>query len=297
MGARVRGRLTAALVALAAGLLAGSAAADPAAWRIQGEHGGEVALLGSMHVLRPSDYPLPPLVDELYARADVLVMELDLDDLDPAAEQTALLGAAVLPADKTLRDVLDARVYRLAGQRARELGVDLALLEHVEPWLVAVTLLDLGMRRLGFEAERGLEQYLVGKAAHDRKEIVGLESIEQQVGIFAALPPKSQQALLAQTLAELDEADGAMNELATAWRDGHLETMTERLLGDFDDFPELYTTLVTERNTAWTTALERLLRDGHRYLVVVGALHLVGRDNVIERLGMRGHRVERLGAH
>jgi uncharacterized protein YbaP (TraB family) len=297
LGARVRRHLTAALAALAAALLARAATADPAAWRIKSDNGGEVALLGSMHALRASDYPLPPLVDELYARADVLVMELDLDDLDPAAEQSALLTAAVLPADKTLRDVLDANVYRLAEQRARELGVDLALLEHVAPWLVAITLLDLGVRRLGFEGERGLEQYLVGKAAHDRKEIVGLESIAQQVGIFAALPPAGQQALLAQTLAELDEADRTMTELTAAWRDGHLETMTERLLGDFRDFPELYKTLVTERNAAWTTALERLLRDGHRYLVVVGALHLVGRDSVIERLGARGHRVERLGGH
>ena len=46
-------RLIGALLALAAALCAaGTAAADPAAWRISGERGGEVTLLGSMHVLR-----------------------------------------------------------------------------------------------------------------------------------------------------------------------------------------------------------------------------------------------------
>ncbi len=102
--------------------------------------------------------------------------------------------------------------------------------------------------------------------------------------------------MLSQTLEELDSADATMSELETAWRDGHVETMTDKLLGDFDDFPELYPELVTNRNAAWTDALEKLLKDGHRYLVVVGALHLVGRDSVIERLGARGHRVERVGA-
>jgi hypothetical protein len=72
--------------------------------------------------------------------------------------------------------------------------------------------------------------------------------------------------------------------------------MADQLLSDFDDFPELYAELVTKRNAAWTDALEKLLKDGHRYLVVVGALHLVGRDSVIERLGARRHRVQRVGA-
>ena len=295
MGPRLA-QLIGALAALGAALLAHDAAADPAAWRISGERGGEVALLGSMHALRARDYPLPPLVDELYARADTIVMEIDLDDLDPATEQAAVLSAAALPAGQTLSTVLDKKVYDLAQERAQGLGIDLALLDRVQPWLIAITLLDVGLARLGFDAEHGLEHYLVGKAKSDHKEIVGLETLAYQLGIFAALPRKSQQALLAQTLEELDGAGTTMSELEVAWRDGHVETMRDELLADFDDFPELYPELVTKRNAAWTDALEQLLKDGHRYLVVVGALHLVGHDSVIERLGARGHRVERVGS-
>ena len=295
MGPRLA-QLIGALAALGAALLAHDAAADPAAWRISGERGGEVALLGSMHALRARDYPLPPLVDELYARADTIVMEIDLDDLDPATEQTAVLSAAALPAGQTLSTVLDKKVYDLAQERAQGLGIDLALLDRVQPWLLAITLLDVGLAKLGFDAEHGLEHYLVGKAKSDHKEIVGLETLAYQLGIFAGLPRKSQQALLAQTLEELDGAGTTMSELEVAWRDGHVETMRDELLADFDDFPELYPELVTKRNAAWTGALEQLLKDGHRYLVVVGALHLVGHDSVIERLGARGHRVERVGS-
>jgi hypothetical protein len=295
LGARLA-QLTAVLAALAAALLAQPAAADPAAWRIAGERGGEVALLGSIHVLRARDYPLPPLVDQLYGRAETIVMELDLDDLDPATEQTAVLSIAALPAGETLSTVLDKKVYDLAQQRALGLGVDLKLLDHFQPWLVAITLTDVGFQKLGFDSEHGLERYLLGKAKSDRKEIVGLETLNQQLGIFAALSRKSQQAMLAQTLEELDSADATMSELEAAWREGHVETMADQLLSDFDNFPELYPELVTKRNAAWADALEKLLKDGHRYLVVVGALHLVGRDSVIEKLGARGHRVERIGA-
>jgi uncharacterized protein len=280
---------------LTAALVCVPALAAPAAWRIAGKNGGEVALLGSMHVLRAADYPLPKLVDELYARADVLVMELDLDDPNLAGQQSVLLKAATLPQGKVLRDVVDASLYRDAAERARDLGFDIGLLEHMEPWLVAITLLDVGMQRIGFEAQRGLEQYLARKAADDDKAITGLESLAMQIGIFSDLSADEQEAMLAQTVQELEEAEKVMVDLVTAWRDGRLELLSEGLLADFDDFPELYETLVTKRNAAWTLELERLLADGRKHLVVVGALHLVGRDSVIDRLAARGHRVTRVG--
>lgn len=285
-------RVFAALLALA--LPAAPAAADPAAWRVTGANGGEVTLLGSMHVLRPSDHPLPSSIDAHIARAESIVMELDLDDVDAAAQQRTILTTAMLPQGTVLRDVVDADVYRLVEENAGALGVDLALLERFEPWFLAITLLDQGMRKLGFQGERGLEQYVLGASRSAGKEIVGLETLEFQIGIFDSLPPPQQQAMLEQTLAELDEAAIALDEMVAAWRAGELETLSAELLDDFAEFPGLYETLVTKRNDAWVPALERMLADGRRHLVVVGALHLVGPGNVIELLDGRGHAIERL---
>ena len=259
-----------------------------------GADGAEVTLLGSMHILRPSDHPLPVVVDDLIARAELIVMELDLDDVDAAAQQRVILETAMLPQGTVLANVVDAAVYRLVEQTAGELGIELKLLERFEPWFLAVTLLDQGMRKLGFQAERGIEQYVLNQAQRTRKEIVGLETLEFQIGIFDSLPAKSQQAMLEQTLAELDEAETALSAMADAWRNGELESLSAELLDDFDQFPGLYETLVTKRNQAWVPTLERMLADGGRRLVVVGALHLVGRDNVIELLRARGHDVVRV---
>jgi len=288
-------KIWAALLALAAlAAPVAVASADPATWRVAGRNGGEIALLGSMHVLRPSDYPLPKSVDELIDRAQIIVMELDLDDVDAAAQQRVILQTAMLPQGTALADVVDAGVYRLVQQTAAELGVDLDLLDRFEPWFLAITLLDQGMRKLGFQAERGIEQYVLGRSQQSGKEIVGLETLEFQIGIFDSLPAASQQAMLEQTLAELDEAATALDAMVKAWRDGELEDLSAELLDDFDQFPGLYAALVTNRNSAWVPLLERLLGDGRRYLVVVGALHLVGEDNVIELLRARGHAVERV---
>lgn len=286
--------LTATLLAIASAALASAARADPAVWRVTGGHGGEIHLLGSMHVLRDADYPLPASIDALYASADTLVMELDLNDLDPAAEQSTLLTAALLPRGRALQQLVPPPLYALTDRQADKLGVDMSALERFEPWMVAITLLDVGMRRLGFQAERGVDRYLADKARLDGKPVIGLETLDFQVGVFDRLSDSQQEALLAQTVRELDTAGAEMDALERAWRDGRLDGEAERLLGDFDGFPALYETLIKERNARWAPTLEHLLGDGKRYLVVVGALHLVGKDSVIELLKQRGLEVVRV---
>ena len=275
-------------------LLSVSAWGDPAAWHVSGDE-GELWLLGSIHYLREHDYPLPSLIEELYRQADTLVMELDLDDLDLSSMQASFMEAGVLPASTTLQAVLDPAVYDLTEARAAELGLPLILLERLEPWLVALTLMDLGMSRLGYQANQGLEQHLLRRSLADGKEILGLESLDDQIGIFDSLSWADQEALLLQTLTDLEAPDAEMTQLLEAWRDGSLEDLATELSGDFDEFPELETALISARNRRWAVTLEELLRRPGRYLVVVGALHLVGEDSVVELLSARGLDVSFVG--
>jgi uncharacterized protein YbaP (TraB family) len=281
-------------LAVAAALVAGSASADPAAWRIAGRDGGEIVLFGSMHMLRAQDYPLPIAVNGLIDRAETVIMEIDLDDLDLVAQQRFILEKALLPQGTELAEVIDAEVYAILEQGTADVGLDLDLLTRFEPWFLSMTILELGMRKIGFQAERGIEQYVLGLARESGKEVLGLETVEFQIGIFDAMTPELQEQFLAQTLTELEEAETAMTAMADAWRAGELEPLSKELLTSFEEFPGLYDTLVTERNEKWVGSLEAMLDDGKRYLVVVGALHLVGPDNVVDLFKARGHKVERL---
>jgi uncharacterized protein YbaP (TraB family) len=282
------GRLRKLPILAAVLLLSSGAAADPAAWQIAAGEATTIWLLGSVHYLRDQDYPLPGNVDVLYDRADQLVMEIDLDDLDPSVAQSRFMQAALLPPPTGLRSVLSPAVYADTAALADELGLDLAALDRFEPWLVALTLMDLGMSRLGYRADRGLEQTLVQRARRDGKPVIGLETLSDQIAIFDGLSDADQQTLLAQTLDELRTTTDDMNELIDAWRSGTLDTLTEKLSASFRDFPRLYQTLVVERNRRWIDELERLATQRGNFLVVVGALHLTGDDNVIEMLRQRG---------
>src|SRR3981189_611083 len=126
-------------LALSCVALAATVRADTALhslWELHGKH-NTVYLLGSIHVLRSSDYPLPPVVLQAYRDAKSVLMEVNLQEISSEQVQAEMLGSAVLPEGKTLPDVLGRERYGRAGVLAREIGVELALFDQFAPWFAA----------------------------------------------------------------------------------------------------------------------------------------------------------------
>ena len=298
MNAETRRRPGAGKIALcaAASLLGFAVPADArdrhTLWTVEGEH-NTVYLLGSIHVLRAGDEGLPAAAEDAYDDAEQLVMEIDLDDVaagDPAALLGAMQRMALLPEGDSLRDVLGAD-YDAINERARGAGLDLALLDRFAPWFVAVTLLQLELAKRGFSPELGVEQMLATRAVADGKPIQGLETAEQQFAVLAGLPMPMQKRFLVMTLEDAAGLDAEIDELMQAWREGDSDALARLLSEEFDEFPELYKPLTEDRNRAWLGQLVELLDDRDDYLVVVGALHLVGRNSVVDLLRQRGYEV------
>ena len=290
----MRRRLAALLAAILAALAAPATTAGErnVLWSVRGQH-NTVYLFGSIHLLRPGDVGLPRAAESAYADAEQLVMEIDMDDpaiADPTAMSLQMQRSAQLPGGQSLRTVL-GEDYASIASRAREAGLDLAVLDGFAPWLVATILLQLEMAKRGFVAEHGIEQQLAERAVTDGKPILGLETPAQQFAVLAGLSLAEQKRFLLMTMEESAHADARLEHLLVAWRTGDTASLADVLSEEFDAFPELYRPLTEDRNRAWIGQLAELLDDRDDYLVVVGALHLVGRNSVVEMLQQRGYTV------
>jgi uncharacterized protein YbaP (TraB family) len=109
--------------------------------------------------------------------------------------------------------------------------------------------------------------------------------------MLAGMPLPMQKRFLMMTLDESAQLDQQVDQLVRAWRNGDTATLASLLSEEFDEFPDLYRTLTVDRNRAWVTRLTDLLDDRDDYLVVVGALHLVGDGSVVSLLEKRGFKV------
>ena len=262
-------------------------------WVAEGAN-NQVYLLGSVHLLRKADYPLPSVMERAYEDAEALVMEIDMDDLDPVETQALVTRLGVLPDERTLADVLGPEDYAVAEAAARELNIPLDLLEKSEPWLAAITIEQLMLSRLGFNAMHGVEMTYLGKARRDAKPIEGLETFAEQIGFLDGLSPEAQRDLLMQSLTEGAELRGMMDSLVEAWKSGDIEFLESEMLDELTRFPELYDVVVVERNRRWIDQLLPLMERDEDYLVVVGALHLIGDDGVPAMLEAAGVNVAQL---
>jgi uncharacterized protein len=276
---------------------AGSHAADMPAqhhilWSLQGKT-NKVYLLGSVHLLKESE-ALPAAIDSAYADAEALVMEIDMDDLDPAQMQQAVMELAAQPPDQSLQLQLGAPTYEKFATEARALGLDPAMLDRFRPWFAAITLVQVQLMKMGFDPESGVERRLTRRATGDKKPIHGLETVREQLEIMARLPEKQQREFLLYSVEDAERMATEVDELLAAWRNGDAAAMAKLLQEGFDEYPDLYRPLTVERNRKWIAQIEALLSARDDYLVVVGALHLVGTDSVIDLLERKGHKVKQL---
>jgi hypothetical protein len=251
-----------------------------------------IFLLGSIHYLRRDNYPLNPTVLDAFAASQRLVLEVDLNSAAGAAAQKIALDKALYRDGTDLSQNVSEETYRLAAQRAAELGLDMRILSPMKPWFVALTMVAVNLQRLGFDPRLGVDRYLAARAKEAGKPTSGLETLEFQLGLFDQLSKDEQESMLRETVGELDRLDTNINDIVQAWLKGDGKRLAELLLAGMREYPELEQKIIVERNRRWLTELEKLLEQGSNAMVVVGAAHLVGKEGIVAMLQARGYTVE-----
>ncbi len=262
-------------------------------WRAEGAT-NTVYLLGSIHLLRASDHPLPTTINSAYEDAEVLVMELDMDDLDPMAMQQLFNENGVLQDGTTLEDLMGESLYAEAAAAAEAIDIPIEMLAQSEPWLAAITVEMMALYRIGFNPMLGIEMHMTSKAVGDGKPIRGLEQAEEQLQFLDGLSLQAQRDMLLQTLEEGAAIGETIDEMIRAWRYGDIDTLETGLLDSFAEHRELHDALVTRRNIRWVEQIGELLDDADDYLVIVGAMHLDGAEGVPNLLAEKGVQIRQV---
>ncbi len=277
----------AAVLGLGLSLPVLSAGSHHILWEVKGNH-NTVYLLGSVHMLKPSDSELPSEAVHAYQQAKTLVMELDLSD------PTALEGIAgemekgLLPEGQTLQTALGADLYARFSKQADALGIDSSLTARYQPWFAALMLEQVQLAKQGFDAGSGVDIQLAQRAEADGKPIVGLETIDDQLGIFTHMTLPQQRDYMRSTLDETADATETAR-VVQAWEAGDTAALEKLMREGSRDSPALYQQLTTDRNRRWLPKITQMLNSDGNYLVVVGALHLIGHDGVIDLLQRSGY--------
>ncbi|GAA5075928.1 TraB/GumN family protein [Lysobacter panacisoli] len=268
----------------------------PLLWKVS-DRDNAVYVLGSFHLLKQDDYPVSADIDRAFEASGKIVFEVPPEEMNDPAMAQKFLAAAGFADGRTLSQVLPASLREKFNRILAQRGVSIAQFDGYEPWFVNLSLMLGISQQMGFRPEQGLDQYLMQQALAKGKPTGGLESIDTQLQVLDSTPMTEQIASLKEFLDKPTEMPGMLGDLHDAWRSGDLARLDALSREDMlEKTPQTYRLINVERNDAWVPQIQQML-DGVKKgetLVVVGALHLLGDDGVIEKLRAKGYTVERV---
>ena len=280
------------LLAMSLSLFNG-ATADTSVWVIT-SGSNTVYLGGTVHLLRPTDYPLPEEYEQAYQASSKIYFETDISAMRDFSVQAQMLQQLSYNDERTLKTVLNTEAYTALSAYAGKLGLPLIMLEKFKPGMVISTLQLLEFQKMGFTPQ-GVDNYFNTRAIADAKTLGQLESIEQQIGFLAAMGEGNESEFILLSLRDLEETEAVMEEMIGAWREGNNDKLAEMFITDMKaEAPELYDSLLLQRNLNWIPQIESMLRDADTEFVLVGAAHLVGDQGLLELLSQKGFQVRQL---
>ena len=275
---------------LLAGLLFGvtlPARADPALFLIDGGT-APLYLFGSVHVLRPGLAWRTPRFNHILAECQ----EYWFETTEQPAAATILQLIPALDFLHPLHSLLPPADYALI---TRKLGADspaLTVVDHMRPWLVALVIDAADLMPHGSTAAvPGVDVQLMDGAS---KPVHGLETLTDIVTLMNAVPDRDQIAFLHEALGGAKGGGTALVALQNAWAAGNLVKLRALTQEMQAATPNLFNTLLKQRNARWLDELDTLLHGGKPVLVTVGAAHLIGPDGLLALLRARGYTTTRI---
>ena len=295
---RTARRLVAGGLVVMLGLLgAVTAAAKACVWKVTDADGHTLYLAGSVHVLRATDFPLPPEYADAFNASYGVSFEFKTDEHEADDRWSQALDRACrLPDGVTLKDRVDPRTYAYLRKIVVKFhgSPDLMQrLDHLKAWYIGYRM-DSPKGLTGASRRYGVESYLVGRAHKEHKKLDGLVTLDEHIAVLSDMSDADSEAALLLAFIHLDTESARFNATVSAWKQGDIAAIEREMAYEYGDAPGLRRRMLSDRNQRWLPKLETYLHSGRTWMVVAGAGHMAGENGVPALLRARGYQVEQL---
>jgi len=268
-------------------------------WRVKGED-NTVYLLGSVHYSMEGTFPLSAAIMSAFDDAEHVAVERDIVTPNSFLLAFESLSYCMYTDGTRLKDVLDEETYAKVKEKLSAYGVQSWNYVNWRPVYVEQLLCEMMM---GTEFGIGIDQFMVEQATLSGKPIHSIETAEEQQGALRDMPLEDQIEILKGTLTATEaEYTLGLRMLITIWSFG-----SERLLAQAvgldamnDEYKDALLGARNERMIALAEdmllgrAMDRGIKPEDDVLFIIGALHMIGEDGIVEGLRAKGYTVERV---
>ncbi len=259
---------------------------DALLWKVTSERGAVNYIFGTIHSDDPRVLRLKPAAQTAFTGSERLVLEIALSPEGMLDMMTRMYRRD----NSTLQHDLPAPLYAqtLAAYKVR--GLEESWVNRLTVWGAALSLMVPPSSGMVLDLQLQSQMQARGKP------VLGLETVESQLAVFADLDRESQVRMLTIALGELERMDQTTEKLIQYY----LREDIAAIAGMEDEFhtgenrvfmEKLMDRLVDDRNRGMAQGMQQHMQAGQTF-VAIGALHLPGKNGIIHLLRKAGYKVE-----
>jgi uncharacterized protein len=275
---------------------------DGLLWRIEKDGLAPSYLYGTIHTSDPGAITLAREAAKLAAGAKVVATELGapLDPADKADMAGDMLGQAIDREHDMFAGAIPAGAIPNIEKYLAGRGYPGDFAHHMKMWFLAMmtSLPDCEIKRDQLQLPV-VDDVIVLAGKDHGAPILGLESAKEQIAILASLPVGISATMLQENARLPNLSDDGFVTMLRLYK----EKRPAEILAIVDSIPgltageraaqDIFLTLMVGRNAAMAARAEPLLAAGGAF-IAVGALHLPGKQGLIERFRAAGYGVSKV---
>ena len=279
---------------------------NPPLWKVTDpESGNSLYLLGTMHIVPEAAKDYPEELMDIYKNCEAIAVEYDTVSLmSDAAAFTKFQQGFIYNDGSKITDHISEETYKKLTDYFESMGGYNAMLDQYNTGFFINQLNSIMLLRLENLQTSGTDEYFIGLAKNDNKEVINIETLDTQIGALSAYSDELADYVLSDCLDDMDNIDEYAEDISDiyeAWAKGSGDILFDSDM-DVDDIPEdlkddyaeYKKTMLNDRNKEMADKASELLKEGKNCLFMVGALHYsedVGVDNLLEGMGYKVEKI------
>ncbi len=264
-------------------------------WKVERAGVAPSHLFGTIHSTDRRVNRLPKPVSRAVRAAKSLILEVARTGDMPVRMARLMM----LHDGRRLEDILGAELFARFARIARRYGLPAKVLQRIKPWAALMTISLPPAEKARQAAGRlPLDLALGARAQRRGVPVYGLETVEEQLGLFEGLPEADQISLLAAAVRQHANLDSMFERMIQSYlaRDlaGLMTSAIDQTAGADPRHREIFEVRFLARRNRLMAQRMRPRLDAGGAFIAVGAAHLPGKNGLLSLLARQGYRVERV---
>lgn len=258
-------------------------------WEISGNGLSQPSyVFGTIHMICPDKFFVPKGTEEKLKVAQQIFLEIDMDDPQMIMKTQKLMMSSD---GKKLKDIMNEGDYKVFSEYFKKnVGMDVTMFGPAKPMLYMSVAM---MKSTGCSMPKSYEEYFVKEAKTEKKEVLGLETIEDQMAVMDKAPIEQQVSWLMEIVNESEKGNETYNQMINLYIKQDVEALTKMISEKMVGMKGMGEELLDKRNQNWIPVIEQNIKQKSTFFAV-GAGHLGGEKGVLKLLKQKGYTLKSL---